>query len=187
MLSEPSEGTFVQDIGPDRRRQCAHDCSSRRTAGERGAEVTEEASLLVDGGHIYVCQEGPRHAPAFLLIHGSGASARTPDPLAPLLTGSHRVIWIDLLGHGRSDKPLKGDYAIPAQGRRVAAACRPPRHRACHRGRPLLRRLRRQRSRRATTRCGDGARSNQHRTPYGGADCNTRRAPSILGFEDMNL
>jgi len=86
------------------------------------AEATEEATLPLDGGTIYVCQDGPRDAPALLLIHGSGCSSRTWDPMVPLLTASHRVIRIDLLGHGRSDKPADGDYQIPAQARRVAGA-----------------------------------------------------------------
>ena len=86
------------------------------------AEATEEATLPLDGGNIYVRLDGPRDAPALLLIHGSRSSTRTWDPMVPLLTTSHRVIRIDLLGHGRSDKPADGDYAIPAQGRRVAAA-----------------------------------------------------------------
>jgi pimeloyl-ACP methyl ester carboxylesterase len=85
-------------------------------------QAAEEATLPLDGGSIYVCQDGPRDAPALLLIHGSGSSTRTWDPLVPLLTTSHSVIRIDLLGHGRSDKPAHGDYAIPVQGRRVAAA-----------------------------------------------------------------
>ena len=42
--------------------------------------------------------------------------------MVPLLTASHRVIRIDLLGHGRSDKPADGDYEITAQARRVAGA-----------------------------------------------------------------
>lgn len=84
--------------------------------------ATEEATLLLDGGSIYVCQDGPRDAPTLLLIHGSASSTRTWDPMVPLLTTSHCVIRIDLLGHGRSGKPADGDYAIPAQGRRVAAA-----------------------------------------------------------------
>jgi pimeloyl-ACP methyl ester carboxylesterase len=86
------------------------------------AEATGEATLPLDGGSLYVCEDGPRDAPALLLIHGSASATRTWDPLVPLLATSHRVIRIDLLGHGRSDKPADGDYAIPAQGRRVAAA-----------------------------------------------------------------
>ncbi|GAA3425818.1 alpha/beta fold hydrolase [Streptosporangium sandarakinum] len=44
-------------------------------------------------------QDGPRDAPALLLIHGSASSTRSWDPMVPLLTGSYRVIRIDLLGH----------------------------------------------------------------------------------------
>lgn len=70
-----------------------------------GAETTESPTLSPDDGGIHVCQDGPRDAPALLLIHGSASSTRSWDPLVPLLTGSHRVIRIDLLGHGRSAKP----------------------------------------------------------------------------------
>lgn len=87
-------------------------------------QVTSDAgeTLPLDGGSVYVCQDGPRDAPALLLIHGSASSRRIWDPLVPLLATAHRVIRIDLLGHGRSDKPADGDYAIPAQARRAAAA-----------------------------------------------------------------
>jgi pimeloyl-ACP methyl ester carboxylesterase len=88
----------------------------------REAGAGEEAALPVDGGRIYLCQAGPRGAPAFVFIHGSGSSSRTWDPMVALLSESHRVIRIDLIGHGRSDKPAGGDYDIPAQARRVARA-----------------------------------------------------------------
>lgn len=84
-------------------------------------QAAAEATLPLDGG-IYIRQDGPRDAPALLLIHGSGSSTRIWDPMVPLLTTSHHVIRADLLGHGRSGKPADGDYAIPAQGRRIAAA-----------------------------------------------------------------
>jgi pimeloyl-ACP methyl ester carboxylesterase len=87
-----------------------------------GAETTESSSLPLDGGDIHVCQDGPRDAPALLLIHGSASSTRSWNPMVPLLTGSHRVIRIDLLGHGRSAKPADRGYALPDQARRVGAA-----------------------------------------------------------------
>jgi pimeloyl-ACP methyl ester carboxylesterase len=87
-----------------------------------GDAATESSTLSLDDGDIYVCQDGPRNAPALLLIHGSASSTRSWDPLVPLLTGSHRVIRIDLLGHGRSAKPADRSYAIPDQGRRVGVA-----------------------------------------------------------------
>jgi pimeloyl-ACP methyl ester carboxylesterase len=86
------------------------------------ANATEESTLPLDGGEIHVCQDGPRDAPALLLIHGTAASLRTWDPMVPLLTGSHRVIRIDLLGCGQSAKPDGASYAIPDQARRVGAA-----------------------------------------------------------------
>ncbi|MCX2180205.1 alpha/beta fold hydrolase [Streptomyces sp. SKN60] len=75
-----------------------------------------------DRDDLHVCQDGPRDAPALLLIHGTASSARSWDPMVPLLTGSHRVIRIDLLGHGRSAKPDDRSYEIPDQAGRVGAA-----------------------------------------------------------------
>jgi pimeloyl-ACP methyl ester carboxylesterase len=78
--------------------------------------------LPLDDGDIHVRLDGPRDAPALLLIHGTAASVSSWEPLVPLLTASHHVIRIDLLGSGRSAKPAGGSYAIPEQGRRVAEA-----------------------------------------------------------------
>lgn len=87
-----------------------------------GPEATESSTLSLDDGTVHVCQDGPRDAPALLLIHGSASSARSWDPLVPMLTRSHRVIRIDLLGHGRSAKPADRSYEIPDQGHRVGVA-----------------------------------------------------------------
>ncbi|HUR08682.1 MAG TPA: alpha/beta fold hydrolase [Nonomuraea sp.] len=86
------------------------------------ADATESTTLSLDDGDIYVCQDGPRDAPVLLLIHGSASSTRSWDALVPILTTSHRVIRIDLLGHGRSAKPADRGYALPEQGRRVGVA-----------------------------------------------------------------
>jgi pimeloyl-ACP methyl ester carboxylesterase len=83
-----------------------------------GAEVT----LSLDDGEIYVRQDGPPDAPALLLIHGNASTARWWDELVPMLTRSHRVIRIDLLGYGRSAKPADRSYALPDQAHRVGAA-----------------------------------------------------------------
>ncbi|MEV4253631.1 alpha/beta fold hydrolase [Spirillospora sp. NPDC049652] len=89
--------------------------------GHGGADITESSILSLDDGDIHVCQDGPRDAPALLLVHGSASSTRSWDPMVPLLTGAHRVVRIDLLGHGRSSKPDDGGYAIPDQARRAGA------------------------------------------------------------------
>jgi pimeloyl-ACP methyl ester carboxylesterase len=104
-----------------RRDTCDNDAVTargHRVPIEAGAEVT----LSLDDGDIYVRQDGARDAPALLLIHGNASSGRWWDELVPLLTGSHRVLRIDLLGYGRSAKPADRSYALPDQARRVGAA-----------------------------------------------------------------
>jgi pimeloyl-ACP methyl ester carboxylesterase len=86
------------------------------------ADATGNSTLPVDGGNVYVSQDGPRDAPALVLIHGLGASTRWWDRVVPMLASSYRVIRIDLLGHGRSAKPAGGGYAIPQQAHRVGQA-----------------------------------------------------------------
>ncbi|MEV0122202.1 alpha/beta fold hydrolase [Streptomyces sp. NPDC050703] len=83
--------------------------------------VTGETLLPLDHGDLYVRQDGPAEAPALLLIHGSAATSRSWDALVPLLT-SHRVIRVDIPGHGRSAEPSDGDYSLPVLGRRLATA-----------------------------------------------------------------
>ncbi|WP_217145104.1 alpha/beta fold hydrolase [Streptomyces sp. AC627_RSS907] len=96
--------------------------SDRHPHVNGGADAIEDSLLPLDHGDTYVCQDGPRGAPVLLLVHGSATSSRSWDTLVPLLTTSHRVIRIDLPGHGRSAEPVGGDYAVPEQGRRIGAA-----------------------------------------------------------------
>jgi pimeloyl-ACP methyl ester carboxylesterase len=84
-----------------------------------GAGAGGDSTLPVDGGNVNVVQDGPRDAPALVLIHGLGGSTHWWDELVPKLTRSYHVIRIDLLGHGQSAKPARGDYSIPEQGHRV--------------------------------------------------------------------
>ncbi|MEU6749531.1 alpha/beta hydrolase [Spirillospora sp. NPDC046719] len=68
---------------------------------------------------MHVVSEGPRQAPPLLLIHGSGASGGTWNPMIPALAGRHRVIRVDLPGCGQS--PPAPSYEVPEQAARVAA------------------------------------------------------------------
>jgi pimeloyl-ACP methyl ester carboxylesterase len=100
-LSKPSAGT-------------GEDGGRMNTSGNASSLPAEEITLSLADGDIHVCQDGPLDAPALLLIHGTGASARSWEPMVPLLTGAHRVIRIDLLGCGRSGKPEGASYAVEA-------------------------------------------------------------------------
>lgn len=84
--------------------------------------ATRESVLSLRDGEIHVYQDGPPDAPALLLIHGTAVSARSWEPMVPLLTESHRVIRIDLLGCGRSARPDGASYAVPDQALRAGAA-----------------------------------------------------------------
>lgn len=91
------------------------------TANNEG--YAEESILPLHGGNVHVCQDGPRDAPVLLLIHGTGASARSWEPMLPLLTGSYHVIRVDLLGCGRSATPDDdAGYLVANQARRLGAA-----------------------------------------------------------------
>jgi len=76
--------------------------------------------LSVDGQNIHVVENGSPSGPTLLLIHGYAGSTSWWDLLVPRLAVDYRVIRVDLLGHGRSDKPADG-YAISAQGRLVGS------------------------------------------------------------------
>jgi pimeloyl-ACP methyl ester carboxylesterase len=58
--------------------------------------------------------------PAIAMIHGFGAAIDWWDEIAPALAMDHRVIRIDLIGHGGTAAPASG-YTIPRQAELVAA------------------------------------------------------------------
>lgn len=62
--------------------------------------------------------------PPVVLLHGFGACAYTWRYLAPALAGTRRVFALDLKGHGLSDKPRDGRYAVSDQSEMVAAFIR---------------------------------------------------------------
>lgn len=50
--------------------------------------------------------------PAVILVHGIASSSVTFQNLVPLLTARHRVISIDILGHGQSPAPVGASYRV---------------------------------------------------------------------------
>ena len=94
---------------------------------------TEQAKVTADGGRILELSRGdvqvtdsgePSKRAAgqpIVLLHCYACSLHWFDRLEPLLAKNHRVIRIDLIGFGGSEKPESG-YEIPAQAQVVAEA-----------------------------------------------------------------
>lgn len=79
------------------------------------AKYGSPASKYLNMGDAFVVHyrdEGPRDAPVIVLIHGSNSFLQTWDDWARALTATHRVIRLDLPGHG-----LTGDYRTRSYGR----------------------------------------------------------------------
>jgi pimeloyl-ACP methyl ester carboxylesterase len=95
----------------------------------KAAKVTVEGGRIVSlpGGNVQVLDEGPTAVPAsragapIVLVHCYSCSLRWWDAMVPLLSKEHRVVRIDLLGHGGSEKPKSG-YSIESQAQLVAGA-----------------------------------------------------------------
>jgi pimeloyl-ACP methyl ester carboxylesterase len=87
----------------------------------KSAEVTVDGGeiLALAGGDVQVLDVGPRAAPPIVLIHCYTCAIDWWEEMIPLLERRHRVVAIDLLGHGGSEKPRSG-YAIEEQGALVA-------------------------------------------------------------------
>ena len=66
--------------------------------------------LQVGPWRLHVRDSGPRDAPAVLMLHGFGASLHTWDAWAQALSGTHRVIRLDLPGSGLSEPDPANDY-----------------------------------------------------------------------------
>ncbi len=87
------------------------------------AEVTESGGKILDlpAGKVQVVEHGPRDASPIVLVHCFSCAINWWDRAMPMLERRHRVIAIDLLGHGGSEKPDSG-YEIPHQAEVVAQA-----------------------------------------------------------------
>lgn len=87
----------------------------------KSAEVNEPGGRILHlrGGDIQVVDKGPRDAPAILLVHCFSCAINWWNGMMPRLDRTHRVIAVDLLGHGGSEKPASG-YTIPNQADLVA-------------------------------------------------------------------
>jgi pimeloyl-ACP methyl ester carboxylesterase len=74
-------------------------------------ETTGLRMLTLHGTRVAYLDEGA--GDVLLLIHGIGGSSDCWRNVVHKLAERHRVIAVDLLGHGQSDKP-RGDYSLGA-------------------------------------------------------------------------
>jgi pimeloyl-ACP methyl ester carboxylesterase len=89
----------------------------------KAAGVTEPGGRILNlpGADLEVVERGPRSASSIVLVHCFTCAINYWDGMIPRLARSHRVIAIDLLGHGGSEKPKSG-YSIENQADLVAQA-----------------------------------------------------------------
>jgi len=79
-----------------------------------------------DGGAIFDTAVVPANVriegsgPTILMLHGFGAAIDWWDEIAPALAADHRVVRIDLIGHGGTEAPRSG-YMIVRQAELAAA------------------------------------------------------------------
>ncbi len=87
------------------------------------AEKTAEGAqiLEVSAGDLQVTDSGEGAGQPIVLLHGYANSLHWFDRLEPLLARNHRVIRIDMLGFGGSEKPESG-YSIAEQASSVGEA-----------------------------------------------------------------
>jgi pimeloyl-ACP methyl ester carboxylesterase len=93
---------------------------------EKPAEVTVEGGEILElpGGDVQVTNleaKSPKPGAPIVLVHCFSCSLHWWDAMVPLLNEDHRVMRVDLLGHGGSEKP-SGGYSVSEQAQLVAAA-----------------------------------------------------------------
>ncbi|HXS46013.1 MAG TPA: alpha/beta fold hydrolase [Solirubrobacterales bacterium] len=90
-------------------------------AETKSAAITEPGGRIVSlpGGDLEVVEEGRRDGSPIVLIHCFTCAINWWDEMIPTLARNHRVIAVDLLGHGGSEKPSSG-YSIENQADLVA-------------------------------------------------------------------
>jgi pimeloyl-ACP methyl ester carboxylesterase len=78
------------------------------------AQQPERRDVVVAGARIAYRAWGSTGSPGVVLVHGGAAHSGWWDHVAPLLTG-HRVVALDLTGHGDSDRRAEYDPLLWAR------------------------------------------------------------------------
>ncbi|HEX9968355.1 MAG TPA: alpha/beta hydrolase [Solirubrobacterales bacterium] len=95
------------------------------SAETKPAGITVAGGRILDlpAGDVQVVDQGPRGSSAIVLIHGFTCSIDWWSRTMPSFGPDRRVIAIDLLGHGGSEKPESG-YSMENQAAIVSQALR---------------------------------------------------------------
>lgn len=92
-----------------------NDVSERVTHSENSHFVE------IDGATVHYQEFGAASSPTLILIHGYTSSTYVWHAVAPAFAEQgFRVVAVDLLGFGYSDKPASFDYSIASQARVVS-------------------------------------------------------------------
>jgi pimeloyl-ACP methyl ester carboxylesterase len=78
------------------------------------ANSESEFVNLGKGLTVHLRDEGPKDAPAIILLHGSNSQLQTWDEWTRLLKSKYRIIRLDLPGHGITGPDPKNDYSLSA-------------------------------------------------------------------------
>ncbi|MDO8732570.1 MAG: alpha/beta hydrolase [Actinomycetota bacterium] len=84
------------------------------------AHAPEHVDMSILGANVHVRVWGDRSLPGLVLVHGGSAHSGWWDHIGPQLARSHRVVAIDLSGHG--DSAWRESYSMGAWGEEVLAA-----------------------------------------------------------------
>jgi pimeloyl-ACP methyl ester carboxylesterase len=89
----------------------------------RPAELATGRRISVPGGILHVTDDGPRGGDPVVLLHGFASSTFTWRMLRPvLIEEGYRVIAIDQLGNGASDRDASAPYTTQYQAEMMIAA-----------------------------------------------------------------
>jgi pimeloyl-ACP methyl ester carboxylesterase len=89
---------------------------ARRRRGVDGPLELRKDVATIRGNRVAYRTGG--WGPLLVLVHGITSNSATWDRVLPLLAQRYTVLAVDLLGHGRSDKP-RGDYSPAAHANTV--------------------------------------------------------------------
>jgi pimeloyl-ACP methyl ester carboxylesterase len=100
-----------------------------RAAIDRLAPIRDEYPFTprfhsVSGGHIHYVDEGPRDADPIVCVHGNPTWSFAFRRIVRAFSKQQRVIAIDHLGCGLSDKPAEWDYHLSDHAENLRSLCK---------------------------------------------------------------